>query len=464
MEKLSLKEFERRWGILLARGPPDTISATDGINCQQVDKQEDPFDCSSLAVPPTYDSVNSVALHFAEQWRDLDQRKVAEGMLPQDQDGGGDSDENVTKKPRIEKLPYWYTNQHVRLPEQFDYATRQPEPPADDGLGDRVVSLQDPSQSTSYHQELWKLFRSIPTAETLEKEALQGARLPNIQALTQEMMEGAQGYPRLDGHALSRLRTSDRHELPPYPPFSKRDTATIRFECWRRQPKRGATPDTNRAVLEFLGSQTLQDFHHVLVNMLEDGLWTNNNPNNADKQESSGFFFLEGIFYTVGSVDYTASIQTWLTLGTCLEQKDRADFLGLCPGNAPVRSMADTRLDEIELRLGMRYHHVCHGDVECCIIATDQRLAAKASVPYPILHDIWTPSYATPECEACRHRVAVIATATSCLQTGGGHRALCEECSRHLKLQVTAPDQIERYAVWKGQADLSTMACRESLF
>ena len=67
---------------------------------------------------------------------------------------------------------------HFRLPPSFDYATRNEEPPGDDGGGDRVIQPDDPTETASYHQELWRLFQSDPTKSVLEEEALEGLCTP----------------------------------------------------------------------------------------------------------------------------------------------------------------------------------------------------------------------------------------------------------------------------------------------
>ena len=51
------------------------------------------------------------------------------------------------------------------------------------------------------------------------------------------------------------------------------EATTIRLECWKRQLKRGSSPDGNRLVLELLGTQTLQDVHDVIVELSHDDLW-----------------------------------------------------------------------------------------------------------------------------------------------------------------------------------------------
>jgi snRNA-activating protein complex (SNAPc), subunit 3 len=463
-----------------------------------------------LAVPPTYVLADWVADDFVERWRELDQRKISandvvvddDDTLQNDTNDGGqlhdDSQQRQTKRPKRTPLPRWY-EKHVRLPEQFDYATQQTEPPSPDDDDDRVISLDDPDATTSYHTELWKLFRDIPRVQQLDEEAVAGHCLAHMEQLHNEINQGRTCTTNLDGHALSRLRMNDRHDLPPPPPPSCMRTAiekrgggarigTLRVECWRQQLRRGSTPDSNRMVLECLGSQTLLDLHTAVVELTHDELLcpphgadmnttttdagdgaavdiANNNNNNTDDATqdavSSGYFFIEGIFYVTGSVDYTSPILEWLASGNEREQKRRLSYLGISTQSLPsVRPMADIRLDEIACRLGVRYVHVHHGDVECAMFVTDRRFVSKetaSKIQFPIIHDIWTPSYTIPECEVCQNRPAAVATSTTC-QVTGGHRALCEACCRQLKLPITARDKIKRYSLWRGQADLSAGA------
>jgi snRNA-activating protein complex (SNAPc), subunit 3 len=114
------------------------------------------------------------------------------------------------------------------------------------------------------------------------------------------------------------------------------------------------------------------------------------------------------------------------------------------------------------IRLTKKVHN---GDVECAIFVTDRRILLRDRVEqihqFPIIHDLWTPSYNIPECDVCQNRVAVIATSTECSITHG-HVALCEPCSRQLRLQSTSRKHIERYSIWRGQADLSMGASKET--
>jgi snRNA-activating protein complex (SNAPc), subunit 3 len=273
----------------------------------------------------------------------------------------------------------------------------------------------------------------------------------------------------------------------------------LRLECLRKQLRRTSTPDSNRMVLEFLGSQTLLEVHEAIVELTDDELWrynvmndqgtastdsdTGNNTDVTDNENksydhntqqqlledhtsisSSGYFFIENTFYITGTVDYTTPIMKWLQSGTAREQKRRMEHLGIGPNLPNILSMADVRLYDLPTRLGVRYVHVHHGDVECAIFATDRRLMSQRRVDqlqFPIIHDIWTPSYSIPECEICQNRVAVIATSTTCAVTNG-HRALCEACCRQLRLQITSRDKIERYTVWRSQPDLSAGASNDT--
>jgi hypothetical protein len=285
-------------------------------------------------------------------------------------------------------------------------------------------------------------------------------------------------------------------------------------------------PDPSRAVLEFLGSQTLYDVHCALVDLTDDEFWKQvvvlaDDDSSTTKcidtkdEESSGMFFIEDIFYTTGSVDYVTPIQNWLQCKGKKSHESRALGLGINPGkNLPVKSMKETRLDEIEMRMGVRYLHVHHGNVECAVFLVDRQYSCTAvdataaaaaasstattTSPFPLLHDVWTPTFATPDCEACstaaphsgRGRPAVMATATTCAITDG-HRALCLDCARQLAFsmnnnaaaatatattttQTTDTDTtgqskkqkllMQPYTVWRNQADIATDACGDKNF
>lgn len=492
-ECITLKEFEGRWRSLLKNG---ALLHPFEINSDEQDGDDDPFDCSSIAVPPNYKSVDRVVETFAVEWKDLDDRKVQSGKDDTSDYSLEESSERISRegdvsnsrkrkrnsaKASTSSNPKWY-EKHVRLPENFDYATRQAEQPADDGNGDRVLSLEDPTISVAYHQELWKLFARIPTAEQLEQEAIANARVVNTQKVYDEIVQ-ADSKTLVDAHALSRLRLADRHDAPPQPPLRlenhrlRRDNegnqhtmvATLRWEFWKREPRRGPWPDPNRMVVEMKGIETLKDLHNLIVEQTDDDLW--NRARASAETHDSGIFFIEGVFYSTGTTDYVSPIKAWIqNCGTKRKQEKLAERLGLSL-SAPdipvfaVHSMEDTRLEDLSLRLGVRYLHIHHGDIECSVIAIDRRLAPVNSTTtrYPIFHDIWTKPYNIPDCDLCKHAPAVIATSASCEITGG-HRALCEACSRQLQLQSKVPKQIERYTTWRDQDVLSTAANADRYF
>jgi snRNA-activating protein complex (SNAPc), subunit 3 len=607
----TLQEFISQWETVLSlqqhqplvsspsawRLPQGTTGDDVGDDVPQMDKKDvvddDPFDCRSLRVPPTHVLADAVADEFVEKWRALDQRKIVTdtgsgrngGNLKSDEHdvdsetNGSDVDENamertfkrqkISDEPQVLSLlslPRWY-EKHVRLPEQFDYTStkRADDPPSlhDPTDRDRVISLHDPTLTTSYHAELWHLFAQIPTAGQLDQAATDTSHFAALvdddrssttqpivplvatKALLHEIEAGRADSKMMDGHALSRLRMNDRHDaivglckpsLHSVEP--KRGTGsdcyaavanttngtdaattvatrtttmttttnslwtgTLRFEFLRQQVRRTSTPDSNRMVLEFLGRQTLLDVHRAIVELTHDELGsfdtlrqeqrqrssepattTDNNcalPNDhsATSREtaatsfSSGFFFIEDTFYKTGPVDYTVTILEWLQSGNSnRERKRRCANLGLIDTGGPhsfvlppVKEMSSQRLDEISCRLGIRYVHVHNGDVECAMFVTDRRLlpqaaaAADNQTQFPILHDLWSPSYTIPECDICQARPASVATSTTCEMTGG-HVAVCETCCRQLELPTKAPDHIMSYTVWRGQADLSAGA------
>jgi hypothetical protein len=539
MKRLTSRESERQWTTLLQLGGQRQHKKQP----RPFPPADDPFSCESIAPATIQDQVKEVLEEYIQQWKELDQRKVVnndEGTEIEDdenddaslqqneeeksqeslygqhkaQDHDSDNDgkpysrntindnRTATKdkyqppRKRRRRGGWRFSDRHITLPEYFDYATKRDSPPEDDddGKGDRVISLLDPTRQFSYHQELWKLFASVPTLADLEEQNKANERivqhtLSHTSKLHKEMVEGMQKHARLDAHALSRLRMSDRHGLPGttnlapncHGATASPDTATIRIECWKRQPKRGSGSDPYRMVLEFLACQTLLDVHNSLEQLSEDDLWetragkgssvssdeTNgeHHQNTAMDNVSSGFFFIEDNFYVTGNVDYATPILEWLDSEERPAGARRA-YLGISTTNnpLPVKSMSETRLDEIPFRLATRYHHTCHGDVECAIFVVDLRLTHKATIPYPILHDVWCPSYPVPQCEGCRKFPVMYSTSSTCKLTDGGPRALCESCCIHLKLFEKEPQSVQLYTTWRNQPDLSLGATREQPF
>lgn len=420
-EKISLKDHETKWRILVNRQTTFQQNFREQMTNDSQQNTEDPFDCSSIVIPPLYVQAEQVVADSIQKWEQLEERKVVSG----------------------ERNPTWYRN-HVRLPDHFDYTT-QGDPPVDNNDGDRVVSLEDPTEHLSYERALWDLFASVPTASDLLSRQVHELKRTN--EVLEEISQGFKDYSRIDGHSLSRLRMKDRHGLPPSD--SPHQVPTIVFECWRRLPGRFGAIEPHRMVLEFLGTQTLLDLHRSIIELTDDRLWNRSRSAQEDTIDS-GFFFMEGIFYSVGTVDYVTPIRSWLS---CNEKSaSRLKYLGLKGVSLSSRPMQGIALQDLEMRLGVRYVHVHHGDVECSIYLIDRKISPK-QVTYPLIHDIWTPPFATSvDCEACRTRTATVVTSTLCEE---GHRLLCKPCCR----QLCVPEEhVEEFMVWKGQSDLSAGA------
>ncbi len=543
-----ISRLGRRYHLRGSHIEPHEIE-DDGNNHSDKTTSDDPYECyQRVTIPSSHDAIDAVVEDIIPQWRALDERKISASVLV------GMQQPHDAAATNNKSLPKWY-EKHVRLPDGFDYASIRNEPPPDDndeiGGNDRVVHFMDPTQTLSYHTQLWKLFQSIPTRQQIEESLCHPHQLPNTDRwfrANDDREDGPGGGAIIQGtkscsstdwdfYGLSRFRLNDRHDLPPILPKRKQPPTNVEFndgsddycglirlECLRKQLRRSSTPDPNRMVLEFLGTQTLYDVHCAIVELTDDELWYDmaksvpissvltgmkhtddtDDTDNDDEQRSSrdgdvsnitntseprqepieeqppritmqtmndvnddlssGYFFIENTFYTTGSVDYTAPIIRWLQTGTAREQKRRMEHLGIGPTVPTIKSMADTKLYDLPTRIGVRYVHVHHGDVECAIFVTDRRLMLQEHVrqihQFPILHDLWTSSYSIPECDICQTRVAVIATSTNCDVTNG-HAALCEACARQLRLPQTSRPHLQRYTIWRGQSDLSTGASNE---
>jgi hypothetical protein len=206
--------------------------------------------------------------------------------------------------------------------------------------------------------------------------------------------------------------------------------------------------------------------------MAEDDLWNTTSTGTSTPEEvandQAGCFFIDDEFYTTGSVDYAGPIRKWID-GRGPPNPARRGYLGIAVSktnntktntNPPLqeKSMQETALSQVPFQLGIRYYHVCHGDVETAIMAVDRRLLlapsckVSSSSMYPLIHDVWTPSYPTPTCDACRHYPAMYVTSASCDNTDGGPRALCESCCTQLRLP---PASVTLHSIWRNQSDLS---------
>jgi hypothetical protein len=379
-EKVSLSEMCRRWEALLERKRqsdelerPFSIPRTGGI---------DLFDCTDCAVPTVEGLVEDAVAEAIDEWRSLDDRKIPEGEAP-----------DSTEQGPAKKKPKWY-NMHVRLPPSFDYKATQG-PPEDDGGGDRVLQLDNPTKTLSYHRELWKIFASLPTRAALQEEALEGLSSPEMSRLRDEwlMLEKPPNV-RLDKIISTRLRLSSRqgaHETAFSPPTAK-IKGTLFFEIWKgsvRHLQTSSTASDERAVLEFRGDQTLLDFHNALCEISMDLFWdevVQKEANGDPLSERSGMFLIEDKIYTCGKVDYSDPVISWF------KQNNRRILYNLGYSSVTVHTMVDTRLEDIPMRLNLRYFHMHSGTVTSQVFLTDRRHGYPRQPAivqnYPIVHDV----------------------------------------------------------------------------
>jgi snRNA-activating protein complex (SNAPc), subunit 3 len=434
--KTTGEEVKKRWEILLARKRP----RSDAVLLDPDD--EDPFDCSKIAVLPSKQMVKSVLRERIEKWKALERRKVCKET------------EAGAPKPKG-----WHVSR-VRLPHNFDYASKRSQPPDPQPDGDKVVSLQDPTKLISYEQELWKIFKDTPTVEELEKDRMEGAECSRMRQAVEYMEANIQQAYGLQSHANVRLRMKDRHGLPD-PPHLGPKVTTIRLEVWQRNLKNQPSMAAHRLELEFLGSQTLEDVHASIVELSEDEFWEKSDEGKTtSSKERSGFFFIEDTFYkAAGHIDYTAPVLTWLDGEKDSNEKvhpPRRAYLGIQPSKEiQIKPMSDSRLDKITWRLGTRYVHVHHGDVECAIFLSDIQQGPKQLTSYPLIHDDWVPSYRSVFCEACgKNKPGAFATKGGNPMTDGTPRVLCSVCFDALFWDEPSTP-FAKFSIWRNQIELS---------
>ena len=457
-ETISLEEMSRRWEALLTRKQQSDELVRPAAVWPD---GRDPFDCSDCAVPSAHALVEETVQQAIDEWRALDDRKIPEEdafMVASIKNKRDSSTSNSEPNGPVAKKPKWY-NMHVRLPESFDYATRNKEPPSDDGGGDRVIQLDNPAETKSYHQELWHLFQYVPTLSVLEKETLQGLSSPAMERVRHQWEQAKTLIPG-EALRLGRLRYNDRHDAPetPFSPPSLTTKGTIVFEIWKgmiAHLKPSPSPAEERLVLEFRGEQTLADFHTVLVELSGDLDWNDFDKKvNIDEAQSSakrsGMFLIEDKFYTFGEVDYSTPIFQWFRGN----KKRTWHNLGIHIKDITVESMNNVRLEQIPMRIGMRYLHVHSGTIQSQVFLIDRRFGyprqPALAKQYPIVHDMWSNGWSNPDCDGCRCRCAVMATSLDCDETSG-HKALCQACAD--ELQVPAEHR-QRYNVWKNSGTI----------
>lgn len=496
MKPKTANEQLERWKALFDANQPckELMDQYSNSIYSSKDEEDDPFDCSDLVIPETKGLVAQALEPHIQAWKDLDSRvvnrddddckprtKVTEDQSKGDndecnietasekqnftineeekKDDSNESDDEIVEAPAASDYAGvdWGIHQNrVRLPDFFDYKGERGPPQIDEeneketitqSKRRKVVSLEDPSKLLDYEVELWKIFNEVPLESEIEQSATEGAICcENIMAVNKEIAASLKEYTRSDAHSLSRLRKKDRHHLPRIRQkihipeqvntnemSSQRsrniDCATIKFEFWRRNTKRYGQ-DPNKCEMEFLSTQTLQDVHNAIVDCTEDELFEIGTSSTA----SSGYFLIEDTFYSTGNVDYVTPILNWLEKRPTPISKLPRDFLNLSP-NLKQKGM-DIELGNIPLRLGIRYVHVCNGDIEISVFASDITVRFQDEniqrKEYPILHDIWTTStnstvHGTGTCDACNFSAAVVITIEDEL-SNGCPTLFCQKC------------------------------------
>ena len=461
------------------------------------DANDDPFDCSDVAATSVFQKAEELIPSFVHAWKQLDERRDTAASMVEKTDNAG----------------AWWFDRHVRLPENFDYTTSKSTspPPADDPTQDQVVSLDDPTRTTSYTHELWKIFHSIPTSQEIEQSLQENLLLHNTKrqfdlidsVMTDRGLFNSPAYN--DDFGLYALRLSDRQGFSANfsSPSSTNRTSSannknnetsrigsITWELWRNGPSRELghpIPQNARMMLEFRHDQTLWNVHQAIVELTGDDFWTHHcaasntttkdPPANHDSDEdlsspedtqeqrngddhNNGFFFIEGTFYTTGNTcDYVQPIREWLSsVDNSSAQRLRDLGLGHISSveDISVQPMASICLADLPVRLGMRYAHVHKGNCECSLFAIDLAYRPPATTPYPIVFDVWKPESTQAIqkriCEACDRRTGTLVCTSDTALTNGS-KVLCTRCTKSLNLPL---ENLERLSVWHSFHEYKT--------
>jgi len=298
---------------------------------------DDPFDCSDMAILPTKKLVDQVLEVKIKEWKELLSRIIANTPSstnpPSHEDDENDNEnenENVNLTENTKNKEWGWNANRIKLPDYFDYTNERgpPSPPpsvstATDLKSNKtqsrkrrrrwqVLDLEHPTNILDYETELWKLFDSIPTEQELENIQQQQQQqhpqphpqitqtqtqtqdsmqitntvpsseyVPHLQKVIKEIENGNKAFSRLDGHSLGRMRKKDRHHWPRMIHSSSTTTSScrtlqgvnIKIECWRRGLKRAAAVDPHRLEMEFDGHQTLYHVHCAIVAAAKDQLF-----------------------------------------------------------------------------------------------------------------------------------------------------------------------------------------------
>ncbi len=392
-----------------------TMNDTENANVESI------FDCSDLIIPPTTELIEQEVGKAIEKWKALDSR-VIETDCFNDNDGSSVKDDvassnNSAPADGDQKSTAGRPKKEL-LPPNFDYQCRLPPPDNnedDEGNNNsagrkgkcqkRVISLMDPTKTLPYESELYKVFKSLPTMQEIERRYALGDcdddnaatagdggnndishtssssntfGCQHTIAVRNTLEKLRRRYTRIDAHSLGRMRVRDRHSS--LYNYSARDVGstvtpllqtTLRFEVLKPQVedlRRGSGPDGNRLEIELHGSQhTLLDLHRTLIEQSPAYKVSDDIP--------AGIFLIETVLYTHGDAGEAAAdsiISQWLD--KCNSQPKVEDNKEAVPSSAAadtgtddsnpsqrkpkVVPMVGIKLEDISIRLGFRYSHI----------------------------------------------------------------------------------------------------------
>ena len=470
------------------------------------------FDCSDLIIPPTTELIEQEVGKAIEKWKALDSR-VIETEYYNDNDGSGVKDDaassnNSDLADGDQKSTAGRPKKEL-LPPNFDYQCLLPPPDNnEDDEGNntsaerkgkcqkRVISLMDPTKTLPYESELYKVFKSLPTMQEIERRYALGdcdddnaakagdsgtndiSDPPSLSnnfgcqhtiAVRNTLEKLRRRYTRIDAHSLGRMRVRDRHSS--LYNYSARDVGsgstvtsllqtTLRFEVFKPQVedlRRGSGPDGNRLEVELHGSQrTLLDLHRTLIEQSPAYKVSNDIP--------AGVFLIENVLYTHGDAGEAAAdsiISQWLD--KCNSEPKVEDNKEAVPSSAAAEAVGDDsnpsqrkpqvvpmvgiKLEDISIRLGVRYSHINLQSPKACdnILSNASALYVTDIQSHPVhsssssgndkqdqkddttripivIHDIWTSSQQSQTthdmCTACNYLPATVATVNDLLTDG----------------------------------------------
>ncbi|KAL3773922.1 hypothetical protein ACHAWO_004530 [Cyclotella atomus] len=485
------KECGQRWNALFEIS--DQLR-TQNSTQHNSNGEVDPFDCSDLIVPPTTEILEQEADKAIQRWEDLDSRIVFE------EDVAGLCDEISTSADNYEIVDGTIVGDGRRqrlMPPNFDYkCASMPHDTLGIHLNDddghqqqyyrpRVVSLLDPIQTLDHETELWHIFKSMPTTSDIERKygILQDGQsdesshaLQHTLQVKHEVKTLVRKHTRMDAHSLGRLRLKDNHSLPPSLALqsSGKDgvrshiNTTIRFEVLRysENMKRGAGRDCNRLDVELSGSQhKLLDLHRVLVESAYTAEGQSHTLGNSSLV--AGVFFIENNFYTHGDngEHVWRDILQWLDnshldeseaeFSNSGDRSDRRKHLCISSNNSST-PMSDVHLENLPLRLGIRYVHIITDqsslrpnkislrNESALFVTSIQTHKSNRTLTHPILHDKWTPLKPPGSCSACNSATATVVTMNDELASTESQGAqLCGACFRDLHYKVVSTEMCE---------------------